>query len=96
MAEQMAEGHLKQPLHLLPQTEFTPLARSLEKMSQDLRLKLDLLDAETSRLRAILLAMQEGVLVTNEKGLITLINPFLRRVVGEESSVRTAPFRRSL
>jgi two-component system phosphate regulon sensor histidine kinase PhoR len=82
MAEQMAEGHLKQPLHLLPRSEFTPLARSLEKMSKDLRFKLELLDNETSRLRAILLAMQEGVLVTNEKGLITLVNPFLRQVLG--------------
>ncbi|MBI5583631.1 MAG: PAS domain-containing protein [Deltaproteobacteria bacterium] len=82
MAEQMAGGNLKQPLHLLPRSEFTPLARSLEKMSKDLRLKLDLLDGETSRLRAILLAMQEGVLVTNEKGLITLVNPFLRQVLG--------------
>jgi two-component system phosphate regulon sensor histidine kinase PhoR len=51
-------------------------------MSKDLRFKLDLLDGETSRLRAILLAMQEGVLVTNEKGLITLVNPFLRQVLG--------------
>jgi two-component system phosphate regulon sensor histidine kinase PhoR len=82
MAEQMAGGNLKQPLHLLPQSEFTPLARSLEKMSKDLRFKLDLLDGETSRLRAILLAMQEGVLVTNEKGLISLVNPFLRQVLG--------------
>jgi two-component system, OmpR family, phosphate regulon sensor histidine kinase PhoR len=82
MAEQMAGGTLKQPLHLLPQSEFTPLARSLEKLSKDLRFKLDLLDGETSRLRAILLAMQEGVLVTNEKGLITLVNPFLRQVLG--------------
>ncbi len=82
MAEQMAGGNLKQPLHLLPPSEFTPLARSLEKMSKDLRFKLDLLDGETSRLRAILLAMQEGVLVTNEKGLITLVNPFLRQVLG--------------
>ena len=82
MAEQMAEGHLKQPLHLFPRSEFTPLARSLEKMSRDQRGKLDLLDAETSRLRAILLAMREGVLVTNEKGLITLINPFLRNLLG--------------
>jgi two-component system, OmpR family, phosphate regulon sensor histidine kinase PhoR len=82
MAEQMAQGHLKQPLHLFPPSEFTPLALSLEKMSRDLRGKLDLLDAETSRLRAILLAMREGVLVTNEKGLITLINPFLRDILG--------------
>jgi two-component system, OmpR family, phosphate regulon sensor histidine kinase PhoR len=82
MAEQMALGHLKQPLHLFPLSEFTPLAHSLEKMSRDLRGKLDLLDAETSRLRAILLAMREGVLVTNEKGLITLINPFLRDILG--------------
>ncbi len=82
MAEQMAAGHLKQPLHLFPQSEFTPLALSLEKMSRDQRGKLDLLDAETSRLRAILLAMREGVLVTDEKGLITLINPFLRNLLG--------------
>jgi len=82
MAKQMAEGRLKQPLHLFPPSEFTPLALSLEKMSRDLRGKLDLLDAETSRLRAILLAMREGVLVTNEKGLITLINPFLRGLLG--------------
>ena len=84
MAEQMAEGHLKQPLHLFPRSEFTPLARSLEKMSRDLLGKLDLLDAETSRLRAILLAMREGVLVTNEKGLITLVNPFLRNLLGRK------------
>jgi two-component system phosphate regulon sensor histidine kinase PhoR len=84
MVQKMADGELKQPFHVLPKTEFQDLTSSLERMSNELREKIDLLDMETGQLTTLLSTMREGVLVTDEKGRIIMMNSFLEQVLGEK------------
>ncbi|MEW6188295.1 MAG: ATP-binding protein [Thermodesulfobacteriota bacterium] len=84
MVQKMADGELKQPFHVLPKTEFRDLISSLEKMSNELREKIDLLDMETGQLNTLLSTMREGVLVTDEKGRMIMMNPFLEQVLGKK------------
>ena len=84
MVKKMADGDLKQPFHLLPKTEFRDLTLSLERMANELREKMELLDIETSQLTTLLSTMREGVLITDEKGRIILMNPFLQELLGKK------------
>jgi two-component system phosphate regulon sensor histidine kinase PhoR len=86
MVKGMAEGDLKQPFHLLPQSDYSTLVSSLERMAEELRTKIELLETETGQMRTLLSTMREGVLVTDEKGQIILMNPFLNEVLGGRSS----------
>jgi two-component system, OmpR family, phosphate regulon sensor histidine kinase PhoR len=86
MVQRMAQGDLKQPFHLLTQSEFSELALSLESLGAGLMDKIDLLESETGELKTLLASMREGVLVTDEKGRIILINPFLNEILGGKVS----------
>ncbi|MBA4392627.1 MAG: hypothetical protein C0407_03645, partial [Desulfobacca sp.] len=80
LVQRMAKGDLKQPFHLLTQSKFGELALSLENLATGIMEKIDLLELETGELNAMLSSMREGVLVTDEKGRIILINPFLHEI----------------
>ena len=82
MVQRMDQGDLKQPFHLLTQSETKELASSLESLAAGLTKKMELLETETGELKTLLSSMQEGVLVTDEKGRIILTNPFLNEVLG--------------
>jgi two-component system phosphate regulon sensor histidine kinase PhoR len=82
MVQRMDKGDLKQPFHLLTQSETKELASSLESLATGLTGKMELLETETGELKTLLSSMQEGVLVTDEKGRIILTNPFLNEVLG--------------
>jgi len=82
MVQRMDRGDLKQPFHLLTQSETKELASSLESLAAGLTAKMELLETETGELKTLLSSMQEGVLVTDEKGRIILTNPFLDEVLG--------------
>ena len=84
MMKKMAEGDLKQPFHLLPKTEFRDLSSSLEYMANELIEKIGLLDTETNQMTTLLSTMQEGVLITDEKGRIILMNSFLEQIIGQK------------
>jgi two-component system phosphate regulon sensor histidine kinase PhoR len=86
MVKKMAEGDLKQPFHLLSKSEFSDLKGSLERMAKELLEKIELLDTETGQLKTLLSNMQEGVMVTDEKGRVILMNPFLEDVLGRTIS----------
>ncbi len=88
MVQRMNKGDLKQPFHLLTQSETKELASSLENLATGLTGKMELLETETGELKTLLSSMQEGVLVTDEKGRIILTNPFLNEVLGENVSWR--------
>lgn len=64
-----------------------PLAADLQKMKDDLRSQLAGLQIERSRLATILDSMVEGVLVTDEKGRIVLVNPALALIFQITGSV---------
>ncbi|MGA3086029.1 MAG: ATP-binding protein [Thermodesulfobacteriota bacterium] len=84
MMKKMAEGDLKQPFHLLPKTEFRDLSSSLEYMANELIEKIGLLDIETNQMTTLLSTMREGVLITDEKGRIILMNSFLEQVLDQK------------
>lgn len=86
MVQRMNQGDFKQPFHLLAQSEAKDLSASLESLATGLTGKMDLLETETGELKALLSSMREGVLVTDEKGRIILINPFLNDVLGGKVS----------
>jgi two-component system phosphate regulon sensor histidine kinase PhoR len=86
MVKRMAEGDLRQPFHLLPKSEFSELTGSLERMAKELLEKMELLDTETGQLKTLLSNMQEGVMITDDKGRIILMNPFLEEVLGKKIS----------
>jgi two-component system, OmpR family, phosphate regulon sensor histidine kinase PhoR len=88
MVTRMAEGDLKQPFNLLPKSEFRDLSSSLERMANELSEKMELLDLETNQLTTLLSTMREGVLITDEKGRIILLNPFLQEILGDKVSWR--------
>lgn len=86
MVKRMAEGDLRQPFHLLPKSEFSDLTSSLEQMAKELLEKMDLLDTETGQLKTLLSNMQEGVMITDDKGRIILMNPFMEEVLKKKNS----------
>jgi two-component system, OmpR family, phosphate regulon sensor histidine kinase PhoR len=86
MVLMMNQGDVKQPFHLLNQSELKDLASSLESLSDGLSEKMELLETETGELKTLLSSMREGVLVTDEKGRIILTNPFLHEVLGGKIS----------
>ena len=86
MVQRMNQGDFKQPFHLLNQSELKNLASSLESLTAGLMEKMELLETETGELKTLLSSMREGVLVTDEKGRIILINPFLNEVLGGKGS----------
>lgn len=86
MVQRMDQGNFKQPFHLLTRSEVKDLSASLESLAAGLTGKMDLLETETGELKALLSSMREGVLVTDEKGRIILINPFLNEVLGGKVS----------
>ena len=88
MVQRMNQGDFKQPFHLLAQSEIKDLSDALESLAAGLTGKMDLLETETGELKALLSSMREGVLVTDEKGRIILINPFLNEVLGGKVSWR--------
>jgi two-component system, OmpR family, phosphate regulon sensor histidine kinase PhoR len=86
MVLRMNQGDFKQPFHLLAQSDIKALSSSLESLAAGLTGKMDLLETETGELKTLLSSMREGVLVTDEKGRIILINPFLSEVLGGKVS----------
>jgi two-component system phosphate regulon sensor histidine kinase PhoR len=86
MVQAMDQGNYKQPFHLLTSRETQGLSLALESLANGLKEKMELLESETGELKTLLTAMREGVLVTDEKGRIILINPFLNEVLGGKDS----------
>lgn len=68
--------------------EFRDLARTLDRMAVSLSSTLGELESERDLLEGILLGMQEGVLLVDERGSVVLMNPALRSMflVGRDTT----------
>jgi two-component system phosphate regulon sensor histidine kinase PhoR len=62
--------------------ERTQLLEDVRRMEQEQRRTLKDLDAEKSRARSIVLALPDGVAVTDPEGIVVLVNPAFLRLVG--------------
>ena len=78
-------GDYSQVLDMQGNTEITNITNNLNDLSEVIRLTQENLEQESKRLHSILSYMTDGVLATNRRGQITMINDMARRQVGVES-----------
>jgi two-component system phosphate regulon sensor histidine kinase PhoR len=75
MAQRVADGDLNVRLLHTTDDEVGQLGRTFNDMTEQLREKMARLDAETSRLAAVLNDMASGAIIADEQGIVRMINP---------------------
>lgn len=80
IAKSMAQGDFSKKTAIHTQDEIGELARSLNLMSEEIKDKIGKVDSERAKLDLVLSSMFEGVIVTDEKESIILMNPSLRKI----------------
>ena len=78
-------GDYSQVLDMQGDTEITNITNNLNDLSEVIRLTQENLEQESKRLHSILSYMTDGVLATNRRGQITMINDMAKRQLGVES-----------
>lgn len=80
-SQHIAKGNFAERLTITSRDEIGLLAISINEMAKSLGKQFSEIQAERNRLQAILEGMVEGVLVTNGKGEIILVNQALRKML---------------
>ncbi|EKA12086.1 signal transduction histidine kinase [Streptococcus sp. GMD4S] len=75
-------GDYSQVLDLQGSTEITNITNNLNDLSEVIRLTQENLEQESKRLNNILSYMTDGVLATNRRGQITMINDMAKKQLG--------------
>ena len=75
-------GDYSQVLDLQGSSEITNITNSLNDLSEVIRLTQENLEQESKRLNSILSYMTDGVLATNRRGKITMINDMAKKQLG--------------
>ena len=75
-------GDYSQVLDLQGSTEITNITNNLNDLSEVIRLTQENLEQESKRLNSILSYMTDGVLATNRRGQITMINDMANKQLG--------------
>ena len=75
-------GDYSQVLDLQGGTEITNITNNLNDLSEVIRLTQENLEQESKRLNSILSYMTDGVLATNRRGQITMINDMAKKQLG--------------
>lgn len=78
-------GDYSQVLDMQGSSEITNITNNLNDLSEVIRLTQENLEQESKRLHSILAYMTDGVLATNRRGHITMINDMAKRQLGIES-----------
>ena len=78
-------GDYSQVLDMQGNTEITNITNNLNDLSEVIRLTQENLEQESKRLHSILSYMTDGVLATNRRGQITMINDMAKRQLGVQS-----------
>jgi two-component system phosphate regulon sensor histidine kinase PhoR len=76
----IGRGDLAPRLRARGDDELGAVARAINAMAEQLRLRVDQITGEKEQLRAVLSSMVEGVLVLDSDGRVALANPRLREV----------------
>jgi two-component system phosphate regulon sensor histidine kinase PhoR len=85
-AERVAEGDLNTRLFLTTHDEVGQLAVAFNHMADQLHEKVTTLAGERSRLAAVLERMADGVVITDDRGHVQLINPAATRLLGTDKA----------
>ena len=78
-------GDYSQVLDMQGSSEITNITNNLNDLSEVIRLTQENLEQESKRLHSILSYMTDGVLATNRRGQIIMINDMAKRQLGVES-----------
>ncbi|HRZ87384.1 MAG TPA: ATP-binding protein, partial [bacterium] len=81
VARQMARGDFSRRAYARTSDEIGDLAAALSYMADEIKATVGKVTGEQAKLEAVLSSMADGVMVTDEKGRIVLINPSLRRML---------------
>ena len=77
-------GDYSQVLDMQGNSEITNITNNLNDLSEVIRLTQENLEQESKRLHSILSYMTDGVLATNRRGQITMINDMAKKQLGVE------------
>jgi two-component system phosphate regulon sensor histidine kinase PhoR len=80
IAKSMAQGDFSKKAAIHTQDEIGELAQSLNLMSEEIKDKIGKVASERAKLDLVLSSMFEGVIVTDDKEKIILMNPSLRKI----------------
>jgi len=80
-ARDIAGGDFSQKVVLQSRDEIGELSRSIHHMAQQIKERIAEVTAHKSQLETVLLSMFDGVLVSDDKGIIILINQALRNLL---------------
>ncbi len=80
IAQAMAEGDFSRKPALYSSDEVGDLARALTHMSDEIKDKIEKIKQQAVKLDVVLASMFEGIIVTDEKGTILLMNPSIRKL----------------
>ena len=75
-------GDYSQVLDMQGSSEITNITNNLNDLSEVIRLTQENLEQESKRLHSILSYMTDGVLATNRRGKITMINDMAKKQLG--------------
>ena len=80
VAKAMADGDFSRKPSMRSRDEVGDLARAITHMSDEIKEKIDDIEQEKAKLNAVIVHMFEGIMVVDEKGVIQLMNPSLRKL----------------
>ena len=80
----LIDGDYSQVLDMQGSSEITNITNNLNDLSEVIRLTQENLEQESKRLNSILSYMTDGVLATNRRGQIIMINDMAKRQLGVE------------
>ncbi|MCK4917352.1 MAG: HAMP domain-containing protein [Candidatus Omnitrophica bacterium] len=78
ISKEIAQGNFSKKIFITSDDEIGDLAKSFNFMSEQIRLRVQKITANKSRLEAVLLSMFEGVMVIDFKGVVLLMNQPLK------------------
>ena len=82
--QDLIAGDYSQVLDMQGRSEITNITNNLNDLSEAIRLTQENLEQESKRLHSILSYMTDGVLATNRRGQIIMINDMAKRQLGVE------------
>lgn len=80
IAKKMARGDFSKKVYTRSNDEVGDLAISLNHMAGEIKNKMERISYEEAKLDAVISSMFEGIILTNEKGQILMMNPSLRKL----------------
>jgi len=81
-AQAVARGEKREPLRLNRGDEFDLLAEAINQVEVRLHSTLQQASEERARLASVLAHLVSGVILTDPKGTVVLVNPAVRRLLG--------------